>query len=101
LRAFDGVLKAAQELLQVGAAFHEIDVGGVDHQQIRRGVVKEEMLVSAGDLFNIFESDLGFIARGFFGDARPEYFGFGLEIDDQIRGRNFGSKRFVISVVKF
>jgi hypothetical protein len=30
LRAFDGILKAAEELLEVGAALDEIDVRGVD-----------------------------------------------------------------------
>jgi hypothetical protein len=32
LRAFDGFLQAAKELLEVFAAFDEVDVGGIYHE---------------------------------------------------------------------
>src|ERR1700691_3793434 len=84
LRAFDRVLQTAQELLEVGTALDEVNIRGVDHQQIGRGVVKEEVLVRAGNLFDVFEGNLRFIARGFFSNASTQNFGFGLEIDYQI-----------------
>jgi hypothetical protein len=34
--AFDGVPEAAEELLEVFAAFDEIDVGGLDDQEVGR-----------------------------------------------------------------
>ena len=94
MRAFDGILEAAEELLEVGAALDEIDVGGVDDEQVGGGVVKEEVFVGAGDFFDVFERDLRFVARGFFGDAGAQDFGLGLEIDDQIGSGDFGGERF-------
>ena len=54
LRAFDGVLEAAEELLEISAAFDEVDVGGVDDQEIASGVAKEEVLVGVGYLCDVF-----------------------------------------------
>jgi hypothetical protein len=100
LRALDGILEPAKELLEIGAAFHEVDVGGVDHQEVRGGVVKEKVLVSARNLFDIFEGNLSFIAGGLLGDACAKHLGLGLEVDDQIRCGNPGGKRFIVTVVK-
>src|SRR5580700_3878347 len=82
LGAFDGVLKAAEELLEVFAALDEVDVGGVDDQEIGGGVAEEEVFVGVGDFLDVSGGDLGFVARGFFGDAGAKDFGLGLEIDD-------------------
>ena len=56
-----GSCEAAQKLLQVGAAFDEIDVGRVDDEQIAGGIVKEEVFVGAGDFLNVFQRDLRFV----------------------------------------
>src|SRR5579864_1866270 len=45
LCALDGLGNFAQQLLQVFIAIDEINVRGVDNQQVRRRVVKKEMLV--------------------------------------------------------
>src|SRR6202030_3234266 len=37
-----GVLQAAQQLLQVGAALYKVDFRGIDHEQIGGGVAEEE-----------------------------------------------------------
>ena len=66
------VLQTAEKLLQVGTALDEVNVRGIDHQKVGCGVVKEKVLVRAGNLFDVFEGNLGFVARGFFGDARAE-----------------------------
>ena len=55
LRAFDGVLEAAEERLEVGAALDEVDVGGVDDQKIRGGVAEKEVFVGTGDFFDVFD----------------------------------------------
>ena len=78
LGAFDGILEAAEELLEVFAAIDEVDVGGVDDQEIRGGVTEEKVFVGAGDFFHVFGRDSGFFAGSFFRDARAEDFGFGL-----------------------
>src|SRR6266849_3400996 len=52
--AFDGILEAAEELLEVFAALDEIDVGGVDDQEVGGGVAEEELFVSAGDFLDVF-----------------------------------------------
>ena len=73
-----GSCEAAEELLQVGAAFDEIDVGSIDDEQIAGGVVKEEMLVGAGDFFDVLQRDLRFVFGGFFRDAGAQDFRLGL-----------------------
>src|SRR5664279_2167032 len=45
LRTSNRLTDSAQQRLQVFAALHEIDVGGIDDQQIGRCVVKEEVLI--------------------------------------------------------
>ena len=70
----DDFFEAAEKLLEVGAALDEVDVGRVDDEQVALGVVKEEVLVSAGDLFDVFERDLRFVFRGFFRDTGAQDF---------------------------
>src|SRR5260370_16138010 len=86
--------------LEVFAALDEIDVGGVDDQKVGGGVAEEEMLVGAGDFLDVFGGDVGFVAGGFFGDAGPEDFGLGLEIDDQVGSGNVRGEGFVIALVE-
>src|SRR6266478_836316 len=100
LRAFDGILQAPEELLQVGAAFYEIDVGGIDDQEVGGGVAEEEMFVGAGDFLDVLEGNLRLFARGFFGDARAQHFRLGLKVDDQVGSGQLGSQRFVVAVVE-
>src|SRR5712692_6354793 len=100
LGAFDGILEAAEELLEVFAALDEVDVGGVDDQEVGGGVAEEEMFVSAGDFLDVFGGDVGFVAGGFFGDAGAEDFGLGLEIDDQVGCGNVGGEGFVVTLVE-
>jgi len=101
LGAFDGVLEAAEELLEVFATLDEIDVGGVDDQEVGGGVAEEEMFVGGGDFFDVFGRNLGFVAGGFFGDAGAEDFGLGLKVDDEIGSGNAGGERVVVTVVEF
>jgi hypothetical protein len=63
-------LQAAEELLQIVAAFYEVDVRGVDDQQIGGGVAEEEMFIRAGDFLDVLEGNLRFLAGRFFGYAR-------------------------------
>src|SRR5882724_4852925 len=58
------------------------------------------MFVSAGDFFNVFGGDVGFVARGFFGNAGAENLGLGLKINDQVGSGKIGGKGFVIALVE-
>ncbi len=98
--AFDGFLEAAKEELEVLAAFDEVDVGGVDDQEVGGGVAEEKMFVGAGDFVDVFGGDVGFVAGGFFGDAGAKDFGLGLEVDDQVGGGNVRGEGFVIALVE-
>ena len=100
MRAFDGVLEAAEEELEVFAALDEIDIGGVDDQEVGGGVVEEEVFVGGGDFFDVFGRNLGFVARSLFGDAGAENFGLGLEVDDEIGSGNVRGQGFVVTVVE-
>src|SRR5258707_14362563 len=100
LRAFYGILQAAEELLQVGAAFYEVDFGGVDYEEVGGGVAEEEMFVGAGDFLDVLEGNLRFFAGGFFGDARAQNFRLGLEVDDQVGRGKLRGERFVVALVE-
>src|SRR5258708_7676590 len=58
------------------------------------------MFVGAGHFLDVFGGDVGFVARGFLGDAGAEDFGLGLEINDQIGGGNVRGEGFVVALVE-
>ncbi len=101
LGAFDGFLEAAEELLEVFAAFDEVDVGSVDDKEIGSFVAEEEVFVGAGDFFDVVGRDVRFAVSRFFGDACAKSFGLGLEIDDEIGRRNIAGEKVVIAFVEF
>jgi len=100
LRAFDGLLKAFEEELEVVAALDEVDVRSVDDEKVGGGVAEKEMFVGAGDFLDVFRGDVGFVAGSFLGDAGAEDFGLGLEINDQIGSGKVGGEGFVVALVK-
>jgi len=100
LCAFDGLLEALEEELEVFAALDEIDVGGVDDQEVGGSVAEEKMFVGAGDFLDVLGGDVGFVAGGFLGDAGAEDFRLGLEINDQVGSGNVGGEGFVVALVE-
>src|SRR5579862_4993003 len=100
LRPLNRLLQAAQELLEVGIAFDEIDFRGVDHKQVRRGVAEEEMLVGADNFFEVVARDLLLRGRFFPGDALAQDFGRGLEVDHQIGRLQSRGEHFKVPLVK-
>jgi len=100
LGAFNGILEAAEKLLEVVAALDEVDVGGVDDEKVGSSVAEEEVFVGAGDFLDVLGGDVGFVTGGFFGNAGAEDFRLGLEIDDQIGSGKARSEGFVIAFVK-
>src|SRR5439155_1294968 len=75
LGSLDRILEPPEKLLQVVAALDEIDLRGVDYQEVRGGIAEEEMLVGARDLLDVFEGDLRLLARRLFRDAGAQAFG--------------------------
>src|SRR6266571_1528589 len=100
LGALDGFLEAAQEKLEVVAALDEVNVRGVDDQEIGSSVAKEEVFVGARDFLDVFEGDATFVAGSLFDDAGAEDFGLGLEIDDEIGGGKVRGEGFVVALVE-
>ena len=100
LGAFDGLLEATKEELEVVATLDEIDVGSVDDQEVGGSVAEEKVFVGAGDFLDVFGSDVGLVAGGFFGDACAEDFGLGLEVDDQVGSGNVRGEGFVVALVE-
>src|SRR5713101_7152262 len=100
LGSLDGFLKAAQKELEVVAALDEVNVRGVDDQEIGSSVAKEEMFVGARDFLDVFEGDASFVAGSLLDDARAEDFGLGLEIDDEVGGGKVRGEGFVIALVE-
>ncbi len=101
LGALDGFLEATKQKLEVFAALDEINVRGVDDQEIGSSVAEEEVFVGARDFLDVFEGDATFVARSLLGDAGAEDFGLGLEIDDEIGSGKVRGEGFVIALVKF
>src|SRR6516164_3503763 len=50
LRALHRLFQPPQKLLQIRVTINEIDFRRVHHEQVRRSVAKEKMVVSAGHL---------------------------------------------------
>jgi len=88
-------------LLEIFAALDEIDVGGVDDEEIGSFVAEKEVLVGASDFFDVVGRDVRFAVRGFFGDAGAKSFRLGLEIDDEVRRGNFAREQVVITFIEF
>lgn len=101
LRALDGLLETAEELLEVIVSFDEIDFGSVDDQEIGAFVAEKEMFVGPGDFLDIFRGDATFLARFLLGDARAKHVRLGLKIDDEIGLRKLDSESLVIAFVEF
>src|SRR5712691_682360 len=101
LGSLDGFLEAAQKELEVFAALDEINVRGVDDQEIGSSVAEEEVFVGARNFLDVFEGDASFVAGSFLGDAGAEDFGLGLEIDDEIGSGKVRGEGFVIALVEF
>src|SRR6185437_8151374 len=99
LCAFDGLRDLTQQLLQIFVAFNEIDLGGINDQQVRRRVMKEKVLVSLDHLFQILFADRLFGGGILFLQALLEHFRSRLQIDDQVGRRQLFAKIVVIPVI--
>jgi len=78
LGAFDGLLQAAEEELKVFAALDEVDVRGVDDEEVGGALAEKEMFVGAGEFLDVFGAM--WIRRGrLFWRCGAEDFGLGLE----------------------
>jgi hypothetical protein len=53
LGAVDRLGEALEEQLEVAVIIHEVDVAGVDDEEVARGVVEEEMFISGGYLLDV------------------------------------------------
>src|SRR5207245_5561839 len=93
-------LETPEEELEVLAALDEVDVRSVDDEKVRSGVTEEKMFVGAGDFLDVFGGDVGLVAGSFFGDARAEDFGLGLEIDDQVGSGKIRGEGLVVARVE-
>jgi hypothetical protein len=99
LGAFDGLADAAEEDLEVFAVFDEVDVGGVDHEEIAGRVVEEEMFVGFCDLFEVFVADGAFDGGVFAAEALFEDIERSLQVDDEVGSGQWGAEEFVVTVV--
>src|SRR6516162_5512503 len=100
LRTLYRFLQPSQQLLQVFVPRHEVYLRSIDYQQIGRFIVEKEMLVSPGNLLDIFRRNLVLVLYRFFGDSRAQHLGLGLQIDDQVGRGEFPRQQFVIPFVQ-
>jgi hypothetical protein len=86
LGAFDGLADAAEEELEILAVLDEIDLGGVDDEQVAGGVVKEKMFVGFDDLFHVLVADGTLVGNILTAEPLAEDIDRSLEVDDQVGG---------------
>ena len=55
LGAFDRLLEAMEQIIQVFISLHEVDFRGIDHQQVSGAIVKEEVVEGLDDFGQIIE----------------------------------------------
>src|SRR5271166_3013903 len=95
----DGFAHAPQQCLQVFAALHEVDIRGVDDQQVRRGVVEEKVLIGLYDFFDVIVMD-GLLARSILLlKALLQHVGRRLQVDHKVRCGHVLPEQVVIPVV--
>src|ERR1700722_13910919 len=99
LRALNRLGDFAQKFLQVFVTVDESDVGGVDDQQIGRGVVEKEVLVGFDHFFEIFVAHGAFAGDIFFLQALLQHVGRGLKINHQVGGGQLLAKVVVVAIV--
>ena len=99
LGAFDGFADPAEENLEVFAALDEIELGGVDDEQVAGGVVEEEMFVGFDDLFHVLVADGALVGDVLAAETLAEDIERGLQVDHQVGGGQFGAQKFVVAVV--
>lgn len=61
----DRLAYAAEKLLQIGVALNEVNVIGIDHQQVGRGVMKKEVLIGLDHFFNVVVTHGGLTGQVF------------------------------------
>src|SRR5450631_2150586 len=77
----DRLADPSQQRLQILTVFDEVDLRGVDDQQVRRSVVKKEMLVRLDDFFEVVIVDCILAWRVLFLETLLQHFGRGLQVD--------------------
>src|SRR6516164_456234 len=99
LRAPDRFAHPPEQRLKVFAVLHKIDLRGVDDQQVRRRVVKKEMLVSLHYFLEIILADR-FLPRSIL-LFQPflQHLWRCLQINHQIGRRNILPEHLVVTVV--
>ena len=74
LRSVDRLREAFEKELEIAVVVNEVDIAGVDDEQIAGGVVEEEVLVGGGHLFDVFLADSALAGDAFAADALLEGF---------------------------
>src|SRR5450755_3405633 len=86
LGAANRLADPSQQRLQVLTVFHEVDLRGVDDQQVRRSVVKKEMLVGLDDFFEVVIIDRILAWRVLFLESLLQHLRRGVLVDHQTGG---------------
>src|SRR5450631_3984114 len=81
LSAANGLTHPSQQRLQILTVFDEVDFRGVDDQQVRRSVMKKEMLVGLDDFFEVVIVDRILAWRVLFLETLLQHLGRGLQVD--------------------
>ena len=75
LRSVDRFSEAFEEELEIAVVVNEVDIAGVDDEQIAGGVVEEEVFVGGGHLLDVFLADGALAGDAFAADTLLEGFG--------------------------
>src|SRR5258708_5745995 len=101
LRPFDRCGDFAQQFLQVFVALDEVNFRRVYDQQVRRRVVKEEVLVGFDDFFEVVLADGLLSRRVLLLQPLLQHLGSGLQVNHQVRRRHQLAEVVVVAVVGF
>ena len=99
LRAFDGGGDFFQQFLQVFVAVDEIDLIGVDDEQVGLRVVEEKVFVGFDHFHQVILTDGFLVRRVLFLEALFQYLRRGLQIDDQVGSGDLFAKIIEVAIV--
>src|SRR5262245_37009830 len=80
-------------------ALDEVEIIGIHDQQVRRGVVKEEVFVGLGYRGDVVVADFGLNGLIFLAQPPPQDLGRGLKVNHQIRRGELALEEVVITVI--
>src|ERR1700693_4392923 len=90
----------ADQVFPLFRGLNKVDIVGLDDQNRRLGITKEELVVAFNEGMKVFRGNLFFVVSSYLLDSLKQYFGVGLKIDYQVKPGNSSRQKVEDLLVK-